>query len=141
LKTTGDIVACRELILAIRHPRLILTPKLMFPPVHMTDPGECGLSSWGTPLTPGTRTRSNRRKNNAGLCRMLASECYDVLPLPVVLVSAGKLFRCLDRATKERTFPMPEARNCTASFFYTGYTVCKAWCPNGRYLERQNPKP
>jgi hypothetical protein len=39
---------------------------------------------------------------------MLAVEGYDVVLLPVVLGSAGTLFKCLDRATKEWTFLMPE---------------------------------
>jgi hypothetical protein len=36
----------------------------------------------------------------------------------------------LDWAKKENTFPMPEERNYTASYIFTGYTVYKTLCPN-----------
>jgi hypothetical protein len=48
--------------------------------------------------------------------------------LPVVLESAGTLFKCLDRATRRWTVPTLEIRNYTASFTYTVY---KTLCPNG----------
>jgi hypothetical protein len=36
---------------------------------------------------------------------LLAAEGYDAMLLPVVLGSAGTLFKCLDRATKEMDIP------------------------------------
>jgi hypothetical protein len=39
------------------------------------------------------------------------AEGYDAMVLPVVLGSAGTLFKCLNRATKKRTFPMSEQTN------------------------------
>jgi hypothetical protein len=37
---------------------------------------------------------------HAELCKLLAAEGYDVMLLPVVLGSAGALYKCLDRAIK-----------------------------------------
>jgi hypothetical protein len=42
-----------------------------------------------------------KREQHSELCKMLAVERHDVMLLPVVLGSAGTLFICLDRATKE----------------------------------------
>jgi len=39
------------------------------------------------------------------LCKLLAHEGYEVIFLPIVLGSAGTLFRCLERATKELGIP------------------------------------
>jgi hypothetical protein len=61
--------------------------------------------------------------------RCNGAEGYDLMLLPVVLGSAGTLFKCLDRATKE--MDIPNARKTyTASFTYTVYTVYKTLCPN-----------
>jgi hypothetical protein len=43
----------------------------------------------------------DKKERHAELCKMLAAEGYDVALHPVVLGSAGTLFNCLDRATKE----------------------------------------
>jgi hypothetical protein len=51
--------------------------------------------------------------------------------LPIVLGSAGTLFKCLDRATKEMDIPNARKKNYTASSTYTVYTVYKTLCPNG----------
>jgi hypothetical protein len=61
---------------------------------------------------------------------LLAAEGYDVMLLPIVLGSAGTLFKCLDRATKEMDIPNARNRNITASSTYTVYTVYKTLCPN-----------
>jgi hypothetical protein len=59
-----------------------------------------------------------KEEHHAELCKMLAVEGYDVMLLPVVLGSAGTLFKCLDRAWTLLTL---ERRNYTASFTYTVY--------------------
>jgi hypothetical protein len=45
------------------------------------------------------------KEQHAELCKLLAEEGYDVMLLPIVLGSAGTLFKCLDRATKEMGHP------------------------------------
>jgi hypothetical protein len=46
-----------------------------------------------------------KKERHAELCKLLAAEEYDVMLLPVVLGSAGTLFKCLDWATEERDIP------------------------------------
>jgi hypothetical protein len=72
-----------------------------------------------------------KKEQHAELCRLFAAEGYDVMLLPVVLGSAGTLFKCLDRATKEMDIPNARKRIYTASSTYTVYTVYKTLCPNG----------
>jgi hypothetical protein len=72
-----------------------------------------------------------KKEQHAELCKLLAAEWYDVMLLPIVLGSAGTLFKCLDRATKEIDIPNTTKRNYTASSTYTVYTVDKTLCPNG----------
>jgi hypothetical protein len=74
----------------------------------------------------------------AELCNMLAVEGYDVVLLPVILKSAGIFFKCLDRATKEWSFPMPK-RNYTASYIFTAYTVYNTLCPNDDLWKEFHP--
>jgi hypothetical protein len=62
---------------------------------------------------------------------LLAAEGYDVMLLPIVLGSAGTLFKCLDRATKEMDIPNARKTNYTASWTCTVYTVYKTLRPNG----------
>jgi len=49
--------------------------------------------------------------------------------LPVVLGSAGALFKCLDRATNETNIPMLGKRNCIASSTYTACRLSKCCVP------------
>jgi hypothetical protein len=42
-----------------------------------------------------------KKEQHAKLCKVLAAEGYDVMLLPIVLGSAGTLFKCLHRATQE----------------------------------------
>jgi hypothetical protein len=78
-----------------------------------------------------------RKEQHAGLCKLLAAEGYDVMLLPTVLGSAGTLFKCIHRATKEMDTPTLEKRNYTASCTYTVYTVYKTLCPNGDTWQKQ----
>jgi hypothetical protein len=67
-------------------------------------------------------------------CKLLVSEGYDVMLLPIVLRSLGTLCECLDRATTEMDIPnarKKKERNYTASSTYTVSTVFKTLCPNG----------
>jgi hypothetical protein len=52
-----------------------------------------------------------KKEQHAELCRLLAAEMYDVMLLPVVLESAGTLFKCLDRAAKEMDIPRVALRS------------------------------
>jgi hypothetical protein len=69
-----------------------------------------------------------KKEQHPGLCKVLAAEGYDVSLLPIVLGSAGTLFKCLDRATNEMDIPNARKREFTAS---STFTVYKAMCPNG----------
>jgi hypothetical protein len=57
------------------------------------------------------------------LFKLLAAEGYDVMLLPVVLGSAGTIFKCLDRVTKEMKVNARKHISYTASFTSTAYTV------------------
>jgi hypothetical protein len=72
------------------------------------------------------------KEQYAKIYKMLAVWGYDVILLSVVLGSAGTLFCCLDRATKEWTTPMPEEQTYTSSFTYTAYTVYKSLTTPGK---------
>jgi hypothetical protein len=74
----------------------------------------------------------------AELCKLLAAEGYDVVLLPVVLASAGTLFKCLERATNEMDIPNARKRNYTASYIFTAYTVCRTLCPNADTWKDKN---
>jgi len=50
------------------------------------------------------------RGDCAELCNLLATEGFDVMLLPIVLWSAGTLFKCLDRATTEMDIPNARKR-------------------------------
>jgi len=64
--------------------------------------GRSGLLNWATHLIHGTWTKSRKKtEQHEVLCKLLAHEGYEVIFLPIVLGSAGTLFQCLERATKE----------------------------------------
>jgi hypothetical protein len=73
---------------------------------------------------------TEKKEQHAELCKLLATEGYNVVLLPVVLGSAVTLFKCLERQQTTWTSPMPEKRNYTASYILTAYTVCRTLCPN-----------
>jgi hypothetical protein len=52
-----------------------------------------------------TRYRDGVIEKKEQHAELLGSEGCDVMVLPVVLGSAGTLFKCLDRATKEKNIP------------------------------------
>jgi hypothetical protein len=62
---------------------------------------ELGYSSDTRYMDKGTE----KKGQHAELSRLIAAEGYDVMLLPVVLGSAGTLFKFLDRATKEMDIP------------------------------------
>jgi hypothetical protein len=48
---------------------------------------------------------AEKKQQHAELCRLLTTQGYDVVLLPVVLGSAGTLFKCLERAATENDIP------------------------------------
>jgi hypothetical protein len=59
--------------------------------------------------------------------------------LPVVLGSAGGLFKCLDRATEEMDINNARKEELYSKLHLHKYTVNKNLLSQRRYLERQKP--
>jgi hypothetical protein len=76
---------------------------------------------------------------NAELCRLLAAEGCDVMLLPVVLGSAGTLFKCLDRATEEMDIPKAKRKKLYSKLHLHSIHSLQSLVSQRRYLERQKP--
>jgi hypothetical protein len=72
---------------------------------------------------------TEKKEQHAEVRKLLAAEGYDVMLLPVVLGSAGTLFKCLDRATKEMDISNARKRIHTVGFTCTVYTLYKPCVP------------
>jgi hypothetical protein len=70
---------------------------------------------------------------------LLATEEYDVVLLPVVLGSAGALFKCLERATKEKDIPNARKKNLYSKLHLHSIHSLQNLVSQRRYLERQKP--
>jgi hypothetical protein len=106
----------------------------------MADPGKYGSWSWGTPLTPGTWTRSWKRKSNMqNYANCLPQKGMDVILLPIVLGSAGTLFKYLDRATKEMDIPNARKKKLYSKLHLHSIHSLQNLVSQRRYLERQKP--
>jgi hypothetical protein len=80
-----------------------------------------------------------RIEQHAKLCRFFAAEGYDVMLLPVVLGSAGTLFRCLDRATTEMDIPNARKKKLYSKLHLHSIHSLQSLVSQLRYLERQKP--
>jgi hypothetical protein len=80
-----------------------------------------------------------KKEQHAELCRLLAAEAYDVMLLPVVLESAGTLFKCLDRATKEMDIPNARNKKLYSKLHLHSLHSPQSLVSQRRYLERQKP--
>ena len=68
---------------------------------------------------------AEKQQQHEQLCKLLTIEGYDVQLLPVILSSAGMLSNVLNVWHVRCRSPMPERKNCPASFTSTAYTPCK----------------
>jgi hypothetical protein len=83
-----------------------------------------------------------KKERHAELCKLLAAEGYDVMLLPVVLGSAGPLFKCLERATEERDIPHARKNKLYSKLhLHSVHSVhsLQSILSQRRYLERQKP--
>jgi len=77
--------------------------------------GISGLLNWATICTYSavfTRYLDKVREKfeqHEVLCKLLAHEGYEVISLPIVLVSAGTLFQCLKKASKDLNIPSTQS--------------------------------
>jgi len=79
------------------------------------------------------------KQQHAELCNLLATEGYDVLLLPIVLESAGTLFKCLERATTEMDIPNARKRKLYSKLHLHSIHTLQNLVSQRRYLERQKP--
>jgi hypothetical protein len=80
-----------------------------------------------------------KKEQHAELCKMLAVEGYDVGLLPVVLGSAGTLFKCLGGATKEMDIPNARKTKLYSKLHLHSIHSLQNLVSQRRYLERQKP--
>jgi hypothetical protein len=80
-----------------------------------------------------------KKEQQAELCKLLAAEGYDVKLLPIVLGSAGTLFKCLDRATKEMDIPNARKQKLYSKLHLHSIHSLQNLVSQRRYLERQKP--
>jgi hypothetical protein len=80
-----------------------------------------------------------KKEQHAELCKLLASGGYDVMLLPIVLGSAGTLFKCLDRATKEMDIPNTRKKKLYSKLYLHSIHSLQNLVSQRRYLERQKP--
>jgi hypothetical protein len=80
-----------------------------------------------------------KKEQHAELCKFLAAEGYDVMLLPIVLGSAGTLFKCLDRATKEMDIPNARKKRLYSKLHLHSIHSPQNLSSQRRYLERQKP--
>ena len=71
------------------------------------------------------------------LCNLLRAEGYEVIFLPIVLGTAGTLYKCLEKATTELRIPPAQRKKLFTKLHlhsvHTLYNILK----QRRYLERQ----
>jgi hypothetical protein len=79
------------------------------------------------------------KQQHAELCKLLAAEGYDVMLLPIVLGSAGTLFQCLDRATKETDIPNARKKKLYSKLHLHSIHSLKNLVSQRRYLEILKP--
>jgi hypothetical protein len=72
-------------------------------------------------------------------CANCLPQRYDVVLLPVVLGSAGTLFNCLDRATKEMNIPNARKNKLYSKLHLHSIYSLQNLVAQRRYLERQKP--
>jgi hypothetical protein len=80
-----------------------------------------------------------KKEQHAELCKLLAAEGYDVTLLPIVLGSAGTLFKCLDRVTKEMDIPNARKKKLYSKLHLHSIHSLQGLVSQRRYLERQKP--
>jgi hypothetical protein len=80
-----------------------------------------------------------KKEQHAELCKLLAAEGYDVTLLPIVLGSAGTLFKCLDRAPKEMDIPNARKKKLYSKLHLHSIHSLQNLVSQRRYLERQKP--
>jgi hypothetical protein len=80
-----------------------------------------------------------KKEQHAEPCKLLAGEGYDVMLLSFVLGSAGTLFKCLDRATKEMDIPNARKKKIYSKLHHHSIHSLQNRVSQRRYLERQKP--
>jgi hypothetical protein len=80
-----------------------------------------------------------KKEQHANLCKLLATEGYDVMLFPVVLGSAGTLFKCLDRTTKDMDIPNARMKKLYIKLHLHSIHSLQNLVPPRRYLEKQKP--
>jgi hypothetical protein len=80
-----------------------------------------------------------KKEQHAELCKLLTAEGYDVMLLPIVLGSAGTLFKCLDCATKEMDIPNTRKKKLYSKLHLHSIHSLQNLVSQRRYLERQKP--
>jgi hypothetical protein len=78
-----------------------------------------------------------KKEQYAELSKLLAAEGYDVMLLPIVLGSAGTLFKCLDCATKEMDIPNARKKKSYSKLHLQSRCSLQDLVSQRRYLERQ----
>jgi hypothetical protein len=78
---------------------------------------------------------TEKKEQHAELCKLLAAEGYEVMLLPVVLGSAGTLFKCLDRAKKEMDIPNARKKKLYSKLHLHSTHSLQNLVSQRRYLE------
>jgi hypothetical protein len=86
-----------------------------------------------------TRYMDKVMEKKEQLCKLLAAEGYDVILLPIVLGSAGTLFKCLDRATKEMDIPNARKKKLYSKLLLHSIHSLQNLVSHRRYLVGQKP--
>jgi hypothetical protein len=73
------------------------------------------------------------------MCKLLATEGYDVVLLPVVLESAGTLSNALNEQQKKWTSPLPEKKKLHSKLHLHSIHSLQNLVSQRRYLKRQKP--
>jgi hypothetical protein len=82
---------------------------------------------------------TEKKEQHAELCRLLTAEGYDVVLLRLVLGSAGTLFKCLERATKEMDIHNARKKKLYSKLHLHSIHSLQNLVSQRRYLERQKP--
>jgi hypothetical protein len=83
----------------------------------------------------------DEKEQHAELCKLLAAEGYDVMPLPwpVVLGSTGTHFNSFGRATKEMNIPNARKKKPYSKLHLRSTHSLQNPVSQRRYLQRQMP--
>jgi hypothetical protein len=99
-------------------------------------------NTWLVELEYSSDTRymdkvAEKKQQHAELRRLLTTEGYNVVLLPIVLGSAGMLFKCLERAATEIGNPTARKKKLYSKLHLHSIHTLQNLVSQRRFLERQ----